>query len=72
MTYNSLLSDFAVVISSIRGFILASVRLFLQMLNVKEYEDQFFSNLEILLLYTLYKKTIDAMVVGLLQGGHKC
>ena len=40
MTYNSLLSDFAVVISSIRGFILASVRLFLQMLNVKEYEDQ--------------------------------
>ena len=66
MTYNSLLSDFAVVISSIRGFILASVRLFLQMLNVKEYEDQFFSNLEILLLYTLYKKTIDAMVVSLL------
>ena len=66
MTYNSLLSDFAVVISSIRGFILASVRLFLQMLNVKEYEDQFFSNLEILLLYTLYKKTIDATVVSLL------
>ena len=30
------------------------------------------SNLEILLLYTLYKKTIDAMVVGFLQGGHKC
>ena len=40
MTYISLLSDLAVVISSVRGFILASVRLFLQMLNVKEYEDQ--------------------------------
>ena len=40
MTYISLLSDFAVVISSVRGFILASVRLFLQMLNVREYKDQ--------------------------------
>ena len=40
MTHISLLSDFAVVISSARGFILASVRLFLQMLNVREYKDQ--------------------------------
>ena len=40
MTYISLLSDFAVVISSVRGFILTSVRLFLQMLNGREYEDQ--------------------------------
>ena len=40
MTYISLLSDFTIVISSVRGFILESVRLFLQMLNGREYEDQ--------------------------------
>ena len=60
MTYNSLLSDFAVVISSVRGFILESVRLFLQMLNVKECEDQ------------SHFKSRNFTVVYIIQKDYRC
>jgi len=69
MTYISLLSDFAVVISSVRGFILTSVRLFLQMLNGREYEDQSHFKSRSCTIVSLYNKTV--MVAGLLQVGHK-
>lgn len=51
MAYISLLRDFAVVISSVRGFILASVRLFLQMLNGREYKNQSHFKPSILLIH---------------------